>query len=184
MYTYTPFLPSPPRHHMKPCARAGCRPEPQVGPAPGVATQPAGGPGACSPPPGGGQGQLQPSLLGAGSPVWPAHLCPALRGAWESPRLLHCTFLPGGRAEGSVPAHHSPSPTPASLGGTALPPGPGRAPAPLSGGASGCGSLSLVPPSALQLRGLSGVNSHYPTPISQDTQPPQGGRSGPSHSVQ
>lgn len=170
---------------MKSCTRAGCRAEPQVGPGPGVATQPPGGPGACSPPPGGGRDQLQPSLLGAGSPVWPARLCPDLRGTWESPRLFYCTFLPGGRAKGSIPAHHSATPPdPTSLGGTALPPGPGQAPAPLPGKLQGCGSLSLVPPLALQLRGLSGVSAHYPTPISQDTQPPQGGRSGPSHSVQ
>lgn len=69
---------------------------PQVGPGPGVATQPPGGPGAYSPLPGGGQDQLQPSLLSAGSPVWPARLCPALRGARESPCLLHRNFPPGG----------------------------------------------------------------------------------------
>ena len=170
---------------MKPCARAGCRAEPQVGPGPGVATQPPGGPGACSPPPGGGRDQLQPSLLGAGSPVWPARLCPDLRGTWESPRLLHCTFLPGGRAKGSVLAHHSATPpTPHASGGRLCLQDQARYLHLFPGKHQGCGSLSLVPPLALQPRGLSGVSSHYPTPISQDTQPPQGGRSGPSHSVQ
>lgn len=53
-------------------------------------------------------------------------------GRPESPRLLHRNFLPGGR-----PGPSQTPPTPASLGGAALPPGPGQAPAPPSREASG-----------------------------------------------
>ena len=47
--------------------------------------------------------------------------------------------------------------------------------------------LFLIPPSALlHVRILNGVNSDYqiPNSISQDTHPPQSGRSGPSHFLQ
>lgn len=94
---------------MKPCARAGCRAEPQVGPGPGVATQPPGGPGTYSPPPGGGQDQLQPSLL-----VWSHTGEPCVAGT-----SLFCfegrpgiTPSPPSKlpAWGGVPAHHRPQP--------------------------------------------------------------------------
>lgn len=168
---------------MKPCARAGCRAEPQVGPGPGVATQPPGGPGTYSPPPGGGQDQLQPSLL-----VWSHTGEPCVAGT-----SLFCfegrpgiTPSPPSKlpAWGGVPAHHRPQPPRRASGERLCLQAQARHLHLLPGKHQGRGSLPLVPPLALQLQGLSVMNSHYPTPISQDTHPPQGRRSGPSHSAQ
>lgn len=87
-------------------------------------------------------------------------------------------------AWGGVPAHHRPQPPRRASGERLCLQAQARHLHLLPGKHQARGSLPLVPPLALQLQGLSVMNSHYPTPISQDTHPPQGRRSGPSHSAQ
>ena len=77
---------------------------------------------------------------------------------------------------GGVPAHHRPHPARRASGERPFLQAQARRLHLLPGKRQGRGSLPVVPPLALQ---LSVVNSHYPAPISQDTRPPQGGRSGP-----